>query len=114
MWAAEIVVDHPWFVFITGSLVPLVTGIITTFKLSGFIKGLITLFLNSVIAFLTINTIDGTAVFSSQTLYIALFGFALSVVNYTALWRNTPLTSSKKENWLFPGFGIGKKETANE
>ena len=109
MIAADIQVAHPVFVFITGPLIPLVTGILTKFVLPGWVKGLITLTLNAVVSFLAVNAVDNVAMFSTETLTTALIGFALSVVYYIAIWKNTPLTSSKKDNYLLPGFGLGKE-----
>jgi hypothetical protein len=107
-----ITVSHPLFVFITGPLIPLVTGLLTKLSLPGWVKGLITLLLDAVVAFLTTNAADGIAVFSTQTLVTAVVAFAISVTFYQAIWRNTPLTSSKPENKLLPNFGIGKAETS--
>lgn len=113
MWATDIEISHPIFVFVTGPLIPLVTGILTKFSLPGWIKGVITLALNALVAFFTAHAFSGKVIFSTQTLTTALAGFALSVVYYIAIWKNTPLTSSKQENYLFPGFGFGK-ETKDE
>jgi hypothetical protein len=112
MFGATIEVSHPIFVYVTGPLIPLLTGILTKFKLAGWIKGCITLTLNAVVAFLLANAVNGVASFSTETLATALIGFALSIVYYIAIWRNTPLTSSKPDNYLLPGFGFGK--TAEE
>lgn len=104
-----IVIAHPLLVLILNTIIPVVTGLITTYPLVGWAKGLITLFLNAVVAFLTVNAAGDTAVFSTQTLWIAVIGFVLSVVSYLAVWSRTRLTSSRPDSLLFPNFGIGPK-----
>jgi hypothetical protein len=107
-----ITVSNPVYLLITG-LIPLLTGFITKINLKGQWKGLITLFLNSVLAFLTANAVKGeAAAFSWQTLITAFVGFAISVSTYQAVWSKTRLTSSKPDSLLLPNFGIGKAETS--
>jgi uncharacterized membrane-anchored protein len=106
-----ITVSNPVYLLITG-LIPLLTGLVTKINLNGQWKGLITLFLNSVLAFLTANVVKGSdfAAFSWQTLVTAFVGFAISVSTYQAVWSKTRLTSSKPDSLLLPNFGIGKAE----
>lgn len=114
MIAQTIIISKPIYEFVIGPLIPLATGWMTRYTLPGWLKGLLTLFLNFVVAFLTTNASSGTAVFSTQTLYTALIGFALSVATYQAIWSKTPLTSSRPDSKLAPNFGIGKKENPGE
>lgn len=109
-----VTISSPLVTIIVSQLIPLITGLLTKYALPGWAKGLITLLLNAVVAFLTTNSEAGTAIFSTQTLYTAMVGFALSVVTYLAIYSKTPLTSSKPDNVLAPNFGIGKKENPGE
>lgn len=104
-----ITINHPILVLIMDTLVPVVTGLITTYALVGWAKGLITLFLNSLVAFLTSVTSDGTAIFSTQTLWVAVIGFIISVVSYISIWSRTKFTSSREDSAFNHNFGIGPK-----
>lgn len=103
-----IVISAPLVTAIIALLIPIINGYFTSIKLSGGVKGFITLVLNTVAAFITTAmTSEGTAVFSKQTAYTATVGFIISVAMYFGIYKPANVTSSKPEGKLSPNSGIG-------
>ena len=101
-------VSAPVVTLIVALLIPIVNGLITKYTLPGGIKGLITLALNTIMAFITTSmSATGAAVFSVQTLYTAALGFVVSVASYSGIYRGLGLTSSSVNGKLGPDTGIG-------
>jgi hypothetical protein len=105
-----IVVAAPVVVFLTGMFIPIATGLVTRWTLPTWVKGLIMVVLNGVVAAVaTATKADGTAVFSVLTLMTALWGIVNSAWSYAALWRPARLTS-KPDGRLAPSVGVGPRE----
>jgi uncharacterized membrane protein YvlD (DUF360 family) len=103
-----IVISAPIVTLIVALLIPIVNGYFTKITLSGGVKGLITLVLNTLVAFITTaTTAEGTAVFSKQTAYTAAVGFIISVASYVGIYKPADLTSSEPDGKLSPNSGIG-------
>jgi hypothetical protein len=103
-----IVISAPLVTLIVALLVPIVNGLLTKYTLSSAVKGMITLVLNTVVAFITTNMSDtGAALFSTQTLYTAALGFVISVAMYLGIYKPANLTSSKLGGKLAPDKGLG-------
>ncbi len=103
-----IVIAAPALTIIVALLIPLINGILTKVTLPGAVKGVITIVLNAVWAFIaTATTAEGTAVFSRTTLYTAVVGTVISVVTYFNIYKPMNLTSSSSDGKLGPSSGIG-------
>jgi len=103
-----VVISAPVITIIASLLIPIVNGIFTKITMSGFVKGLITLGLNAVMAFITTNASDtGAAVFSLQTLETAAVGFVISVAMYAGIYKPAKITSSLPDGKLSPESGLG-------
>lgn len=75
--------------------IPVLTGLLTRRTTSGFVKGLITLVANGIVAGLTTAQLaDGSAVVSWQFFVSWFVGFITSVGLYTGLWSKAGVTSS--------------------
>lgn len=105
---AAFVISAPVVVVILGTVVPLVTGLLTKYTLSPGIKGLITVLLNAVVAAITTAIVaDGSAVFSNQTLLTFVLGLVSSTAAYYNVWKPNGLTSNTPADKLAPRAGIG-------
>jgi hypothetical protein len=104
---AAFVVSAPVVTIILGTLIPLVTGILTKATLSPGIKGIITVVLNAVAAAVTTAVVaDGSAVFSNQALLTFALGLVASTAAYYNVWNPNKLTSNP-DGKLAPNSGIG-------
>jgi hypothetical protein len=80
---------------ITGTLIPLVVGFLTNIKNSPFLKGCLQILLNGISALIIQATlVDGSAVFTKQTLVVWLTGLATALIAYYNLWKTKGITSS--------------------
>ena len=103
-----IVIAAPVLTIIVALVIPLINGLLTKVTLPGAVKGVITILLNAIWAFIaTATTAEGTAVFSRTTLYTAVLGSVISVVTYFNIYKPMKLTSSTPEGKLGPNTGIG-------
>ena len=85
----------PWLVaFIAHSGAPV--------RLKQLVSGLLAVVIGVVVK----NTTEsGAAVFSWQTLTVAVLAYVIQQLTYTTLWKRLNLNSWR---WLLPAFGIGK------
>lgn len=92
---SEITLSPLTVIFITGSIIPIVTGLLTRLSVPSKIKGLLTLLLNAIAAGIVTATVaDGTAVFSQASLKLWAAGFGISVAAYLGLLKPSGITSS--------------------
>jgi len=102
--------NAPYATFITGTLIPLLTGLLTHYNLSSKIKLIITGALNLVAAILTSAIVTDTSyIISGHTLVNAVMGFITSEAWYYGVFRKNGLTSSLPEGKLFPDKGLGSE-----
>lgn len=102
-----IVISAPIVTIIMSLLIPLINGLLTKYTVSGAVKGVITLLMNTVMAFITTNASDtGAALFSLQTLMTATLGFIVSVATYAGIYRPAKITSSTPDGKLGPTTGV--------
>lgn len=100
------VISAPIVTIISALLIPILNGLLTRITVSGGIKGLITLVMNTIMAFITTTVSDtGAAIFSYQTLYTAVVGFLISVAIYAGVYRPAEITSSSPAGKLGPNTG---------
>jgi putative effector of murein hydrolase LrgA (UPF0299 family) len=96
---------------VVGTLIPILTGIVTKASLSSGVKGLITLVLSMVSAAVTAAVVsDGSAVFSRDTLLLFFITFVQGIAAYYGVLKPLGVTStpnSEGKAGLAPGTGIG-------
>jgi hypothetical protein len=103
-----IVISAPVVTLLVAVIIPIVNGIITKYTLPTWIKGFITLAMNTVVSMITTAASNtGAAVLSLQTLMTAAVGFITSVAMYSGIYRPANLTSSTVDGKLSPESGIG-------
>lgn len=101
-----VVISAPIVTLISALLIPIVNGLLTRITVAGGVKGLITIVMNTIMAFITTNASDtGASVFSLQTLYTAVLGFLISVAIYAGVYRPAEITSSSPAGKLGPNSG---------
>lgn len=99
--------SRPLVTLITATLIPLITGYLTSIRLAGWVKGVITLLLNAVVAVITTNLDpSGAAIISSQTFMNAIIGFIISLGAYHGILKGAKLTSSRTDGKLSPESGL--------
>lgn len=105
---AEIRLSALAVTLVVSLFIPILTGIVTKASLASYWKGLITLVLNLVnAAVVGAVVVDGSAVWSEQTLIVALIGMAISVATYLGIYKPASLTSSTNDGKLGPNSGLG-------
>jgi len=83
-------------------VIPVVTGFVTKATLSANWKGVTTLLLNGVAAFVTAAIlVDGSATFTQQAITQWAIGMGVSVAMYTGIYKKAGITSSE----YVPTFG---------
>lgn len=100
-------------------IIPVLTGVLTKATLATAWKGVITLVLNGVAAFVTSATlVDGTATITQQAIVQWALGMAISVAMYTGIYKKAGITSSTYTpsgtdvavpGKLAPAVGLGPK-----
>jgi len=90
-----IVISATGITMVVGLFIPLLNGLLTKLNTTPFKKGLLTLVLNGISAFV-ISSIaaDGTAVISWNTFFAWFVGFIASIASYAGIWKPAHLTSS--------------------
>lgn len=98
-------------------VIPVVTGFVTKATLSSAWKGVITLVLNGLAAFITASIlVDGSAQFTQQAISQWAIGMGVSVAMYTGVYKKAGITSSEfiphvgdapVEGKLGPAKGLG-------
>lgn len=107
---AAFVISAPVVMFIVSALIPIINGLMTKYTLPSKVKAVITIVLNAVAAaVVTAVTVDGSAVFSNQTLLTFLYGTGISIFSYLGVYVPFNLTSSSPNGKLGPTTGIGPK-----
>ena len=92
------VISAPAVTLIAAIVIPLLNGVLTKATWSSWVKGLVTLILNGVVALFTTGRLaDGTAVFGEQMLFTWFLGFATSMLTYLGVYRPARITSSVVE-----------------
>src|SRR4051812_1172805 len=95
--------NAPIVTLISGTIIPLITGFMTSHHLSGKIKLGITVVLNLVTAILTSAIVTDTSyIISASTLYNAAVGFIISIAAYHGAYAKMNLTSSNIDGKLSP------------
>jgi hypothetical protein len=88
---------------ILGTLIPLLTGILTKLEASAKLKGFVTLTLAAVAGVVTQAVTDnGGAIFSDETLILAGLAWVQSVASYLGLWQSLAVNAK-----LAPDQGLG-------
>jgi hypothetical protein len=108
------VVTEPVVTLLCGTIIPILTGLVTRFEVSSQIKELITIALNAITAMLTTALVGDTAIISGQTIINFLISLALSYASYYGIYKKVGLTSSSPEGKLLPNKGLIKGEKVNE
>jgi hypothetical protein len=94
--------------FLTSLLIPLVTGLITKYKLHSFLKFMVNLVVSTIAGLINISlTADGTAVISKTAILTAVYTVAISTLTYLSIYK--PLDANSQ---LAPDVGIGPGEPA--
>lgn len=88
---------------ILGTVIPLLTGLLTKLNASPAVKGTINLLLAAIAGVITASLVEGgAAVFSSETLILAGLAWVQSVAAYLGFWQNININAK-----LAPGVGVG-------
>jgi hypothetical protein len=83
-------------------IIPLFTSLITKAHASTTVKQIATAFLSAIAAFITsATTLDGTAIFSTQSAVLALATFAFSQLSYVAIFKPRGINA-----YIAPSFGF--------
>lgn len=92
---STVVIAAPIVTIIVSLLIPVVNGLLTKASTPSGVKAIGTIILNAVWALFANGVLaDGSAVFSSTTLYTALLGCTISIVSYAGVYRPMNVTSS--------------------
>lgn len=92
---STVVLAAPVVTILVSLVIPLINGFITKPSTPGGVKAIITIVLNAASALLTTGLVaDGTAVWSSTTLYTALLGCVISIVSYAGVYKPMNVTSN--------------------
>lgn len=93
--AAELRLDALTVTLLVSTVIPILNGILTTLRTSSTVKAVLTIILEAVTAIVVQATmVDGSAVFSQQTLVQGLLGLAIAIATYAGVWKPARLTSS--------------------
>lgn len=91
---------------LVGTILPILVGLVTKSTASSGLKGVALLFLSAVQGFVVNQTVaDGSAVFTTEGVLLALLGFVAAVASYFGVLKPTgaaPAVQEKTSN-----FGIG-------
>lgn len=102
------VVSAPAVTLVAALIIPIANGLLTKLTLSSFVKGLITIVANGVVALLATAALDdGAAAFSFQMVWTWLVGVIVSLVSYARIYKPLRITSSAPDGLLAPTVGIG-------
>jgi uncharacterized membrane protein YeaQ/YmgE (transglycosylase-associated protein family) len=92
---STVVIAAPVVTIIVSLLIPLVNGFLTKASTPSGVKAVGTIVLNAVSAlFVTGVLVDGTAAFSTTTLYTAILGCVISITTYAGVYRPLEVTSN--------------------
>lgn len=93
-----------WVVMIVvGSLIPVITALLTKHHASGALKGAVTIILTAVTALLTQSQVnDGVAVISKQAVLLFFVGLAQAEAAYYVAWKQVNTSAN-----VAPKFGLG-------
>lgn len=92
---STIAIAAPLVTIIVSLLIPVINGVLTKPSTPAGVKAVGTIILNAAAALFTTGVLaDGTAVFSSTTLYTALLGTIISIVTYAGVYRPIGVTSN--------------------
>lgn len=98
---STIVIAAPWVTIIVSLLIPVLNGLLTTVTTSSGVKAILTIVLNAAWSLIASGLLaDGTAVFSSTTLYTAIVGCVISIASYVGLYRPMNVTSTGQNGKL--------------
>ena len=91
---------------LVGTLLPILVGLVTKLNVSGGVKAVLLLTL-SVVQGAVVNAtqVDGSAVFSKETLLLAGVGWVTAIASYYGLLK--PTNISPKVNEKTAKFGVG-------
>ena len=91
--------------FVTSTLIPVLTGLITKSGASVKLKQVVTLILNAVSAVVIANlTVDGGAKIVENTLFLAAMGLVVSITTYLGIYKPNDLNEK-----VSPRHGLGKE-----
>lgn len=92
---STVVIAAPVVTIIISLLIPVINGFLTKAGTPAGVKAIGTIILNAVWALFASGVLaDGTAVFSSTTLYTALLGCVISIVSYAGVYKPMNVTSN--------------------
>jgi hypothetical protein len=84
---------------ILGTLLPIITGLLTKLNARDWVKGLVNLVLSAVAGVITANlVVGGGAVVSDETLILAGISFVTSVASYFGFYQNVNLNAKLAPN----------------
>lgn len=80
---------------ILGTLIPILTGLLTKLTTPAWVKTVLTLLLSAVAGLINVSLVDGGgAVISQSAVISAVLTFVVAVATYVGIWRPTGVTSS--------------------
>lgn len=92
---STVVIAAPVVTIIVSLLIPVINGFLTKPATPAGVKAIGTIILNAIWALIASGVMtDGTAVFSSTTLYTALLGCVISIVSYAGVYKPMGVTSN--------------------
>lgn len=89
-----------------GTVLPILVGLVTKLNAASWVKGVSLLFLSAVTGLIsTSTTLDGTAVFSKESLILALIAWVTAVATYFGLLKPAEVTAVVQERTANVGVG---------
>lgn len=89
-----------------GTILPILTGLITKMETSSGFKGTVLLFLSAAAGLLnSAITMDGTAVFSKETLFLAFLAWISSVATYQGILKPAKISTKVQTATATKGIG---------
>lgn len=80
---------------ILGTVIPILTGILTKATTPAWVKTVLTLLLSAVVGLINVSLVDGGgAVISQSALVSAILAFIVAIASYVGIWRPNGVTSS--------------------
>lgn len=84
---------------ILGTVIPLLTGLVTKLTTSNKVKGVLTLTLSAVAGVVTQSLVDGGgAILSDETLILAALAWVQSIATYVGFWQNFDINAKLAPN----------------
>lgn len=105
--ATEVTLAPIVVALLSGLIIPVLVGIVTKSGASAQLKQAVTIVLAGVAALITSSTLaDGSAVFSLETLLLAVMSWLVAIASYLGVYRPQNLNDRTA-----PNFGLGAVDT---